>query len=166
MADRAPHAAVMCDCTALRKASRRISQLYDIALAPSGLKTTQRAILATIRRAGSLSVRELADRLVMDPGGLAHTLKPLMRDGLVASEADPADRRARLLRLTAAGARMLEQSDGGFEAAQAAFRKALGQGELAVLRRLLTLLASDEFDASFGEAVRARSARQQRADGA
>ena len=35
-----------CNCTALRKASRRISQLYDTALAPSGLKTTQRAILA------------------------------------------------------------------------------------------------------------------------
>ncbi len=33
-----------CNCTALRKASRRISQLYDTALAPSGLKTTQRAI--------------------------------------------------------------------------------------------------------------------------
>ena len=39
-----------CNCTALRKASRRISQLYDTALAPSGLKTTQRAILAQIGR--------------------------------------------------------------------------------------------------------------------
>src|ERR1700756_127217 len=29
-----------CSCTTLRKASRRISQLYDAALAPSGLKTT------------------------------------------------------------------------------------------------------------------------------
>ncbi len=26
-----------CHCTAIRKASRRISQLYDAALAPSGL---------------------------------------------------------------------------------------------------------------------------------
>ena len=39
-----------CHCAAIRKASRRISQLYDAALAPSGLKTTQRAILAQIRR--------------------------------------------------------------------------------------------------------------------
>ena len=31
-----------CNCTALRKASRRISQLYDTALTESGLKTTQR----------------------------------------------------------------------------------------------------------------------------
>lgn len=166
MSDETPHAAGMCDCTALRKASRRISQLYDSALAPSGLKTTQRAILATIRRAGTLSVRELADRLVMDPGGLAHTLKPLMRDGLVASEVDPADRRARVLRLTQEGARMLRRSDTGFEAAQTAFAKALGPEELAALRRVMHLLVSDEFVASFGEDVRARGAHQQQADGA
>ena len=39
-----------CHCTLLRKASRRVSKLYDIAMAPSGLKTTQHAILAQIRR--------------------------------------------------------------------------------------------------------------------
>ena len=40
-----------CSCTALRKATGRVSQLYDAALASSGLKTTQRAILAQIDRA-------------------------------------------------------------------------------------------------------------------
>jgi len=35
-----------CSCTALRKATRRVSQLYDAALEPCGLRTTQRAILA------------------------------------------------------------------------------------------------------------------------
>src|SRR5947209_371880 len=33
-----------CNCTALRKASRRVSQLYDEALAPCGLRVTQLAI--------------------------------------------------------------------------------------------------------------------------
>src|ERR1700732_4207193 len=45
-----PESEGRCHCTELRKASRRISQLYDTALAPSGLKTTQRAILAEIGR--------------------------------------------------------------------------------------------------------------------
>ena len=45
-----------CNCTALRKATRRISQLYDTALAPSGLKTTQRAILAQL--GSGLNLRE------------------------------------------------------------------------------------------------------------
>jgi len=47
----------------MRKASRRISQLYDTALAPSGLKTTQRAILAEIGRSEPTTVGALADAL-------------------------------------------------------------------------------------------------------
>jgi DNA-binding MarR family transcriptional regulator len=85
-------------CTALRKASRRISQLYDTALAPSGVKTTQRAILAQIGRSEPVTVA-LAEALVMDSGALAHTLKPLERDGLLAVAVDPADRRNRLTSL-------------------------------------------------------------------
>jgi hypothetical protein len=64
-----------CSCTALRKASRRISQLYDAALAPSGLKTTQRAILAQISRCESTKVGGLAEALVMDAGFKTTTRK-------------------------------------------------------------------------------------------
>ncbi len=71
--------------------------------APSGLKVTQRAILARIGRSEPTSVGELADGLVMDAGGLAHTLKPLVRDGFVTIAPDPQDRRNRLVRLTSAG---------------------------------------------------------------
>src|ERR1700739_317965 len=84
-----------CNCTALRKASRRISQLYDAALAPSGLKTTQRAILAQIRRSEPTTVGNLAEALVMDAGALAHTLKPLERDGLVSIDVAREARRTR-----------------------------------------------------------------------
>src|ERR1700761_1215718 len=100
-----------CHCTALRKASRRISQLYDAALAPSGLKATQRAILAQIRLSETATVGALAEAMVMDAGGLAHTLKPLIRDGLVAVGVDPQDRRNRLIRLTPTGKARLKQSD-------------------------------------------------------
>src|ERR1700687_6471239 len=72
-----------CHCTELRKASRRISQLYDTALAPSGLKTTQRAILAEIGRSEPTTVGALADALVMESGGLAHTLNPLPREKMI-----------------------------------------------------------------------------------
>ena len=80
---------IRCNCTALRKATRRISQLYDVVLAPSGLKNTQRSILAQISRSGSTTVGALAETLVMDSGALAHTLKPLKREGLIAIAADP-----------------------------------------------------------------------------
>jgi DNA-binding MarR family transcriptional regulator len=80
---------------------RRISQLYDTALAPSGLKMRQRAILAQISRSEPTTVGALAEALVMDSGALAHTLKPLEPDRLVAIEIDPDERHNRLITLTA-----------------------------------------------------------------
>jgi hypothetical protein len=52
-----------CNCTGLRKATRRLSMLYDLALEPSGLKITHRAILAHIDRSSPTSVGNLAEAL-------------------------------------------------------------------------------------------------------
>lgn len=138
-----------CHCTALRKASRRVSQLYDDALAASGLKTTQRAILAQLRRAGPLSISLLAEALVMDRGGLAHTLKPLQREGLLRLEQDPDDGRSRRVRLTEAGQRKLAETERAWAAAQAGFEQALGPEHAAALRALLAQLVVDDFQQVF-----------------
>jgi DNA-binding MarR family transcriptional regulator len=94
-----------CNSTALRKASRRVTQLYDEALASCGLRVTQFAILKQILRMGTPAMGELARTLVMDRGALTHNVKPLERDGLIETVADPADRRNRLIALTRAGRR-------------------------------------------------------------
>ena len=54
-----------CYGTALRKASRRVTALYDETLAPSGLRSTQFAILAEIvdRDEGPPTLNQLADDL-------------------------------------------------------------------------------------------------------
>ena len=148
-------AGLRCNCTALRKATRRVSQLYDEVLAPSGLKTTQRAILAEIRRSGPMPVRILADKLVMDPGGLAHTLKPLIRDGLVVNEVDPGDRRNRLISLTAAGRTRVKQSDHLWEEAQRSFEKTFGTARSSALREAVNLLISERFTDDFYAAMKA-----------
>src|SRR5260370_8443932 len=93
----------LCNCTALRKATRRVSQLYDSALEPCGLRATQRTILSQIARSGTPPLGELAEALVMDRGALTHNLKPLERDRLVEITVDPDDRRNRLISLTEAG---------------------------------------------------------------
>jgi DNA-binding MarR family transcriptional regulator len=138
-----------CNCTALRKASRRISQLYDAALAPSGLKTTQRAILAQISRSEPTTVGKLAEALVMDSGALAHTLKPLERDGLVDVAVDPDDRRNRLITLTQRGRAKLAETDALWAKAQRGFEAAFGRAESESLREALRLLTSDGFAATF-----------------
>jgi DNA-binding MarR family transcriptional regulator len=138
-----------CNCTTLRKASRRISQLYDTALAPSGLKTTQRAILAQISRSEPTTVGALAEALVMDSGALAHTLKPLERDGLVAVAIDPDDRRNRLITLTPVGRAKLAETDALWVKAQRGFEIAFGGAESESLRETLRFLVSDSFVATF-----------------
>ena len=144
-----------CNCTALRKATRRISQLYDTALAPSGLKTTQRAILAQIARSEPATVGRLAEALVMDAGALAHTLKPLERERLIAVAIDPSDRRNRMIKLTRLGRARLAESDALWAKAQTGFEAAFGRVKLEVLRQALKLLVSDRFSSTFEEALSA-----------
>src|ERR1700739_3110439 len=138
-----------CNCTALRKASRRISQLYDAALAPSGLKTTQRAILAQIRRSEPTTVGNLAEALVMDAGALAHTLKPLERDGLGPIDVDPDDGLNRVAKLTPAGNARLSESDRLWENAQRGFEAAFGRAKAEALRETMQFLISGEFVRAF-----------------
>ena len=142
-----------CSCTSLRKASRRVSQLYDAILAPSGLRITQRAILNHISRAGTPSVGELAADLVMDRGALAHNLKPLERDGYVRQGVHPHDRRNRVVSLTEKGRAKLRDSELLWARAQKKFDKAYGSSAAATLREALSLIASDKFIASFEGAV-------------
>ncbi|MEA3132625.1 MAG: hypothetical protein QOG17_471, partial [Gammaproteobacteria bacterium] len=68
-----------CTCGCLRKASRRISQLYDMALAPVGIKSTQYSILSEVARgsaSGPVTMCELAAAMVMDRSTLGHNLRP------------------------------------------------------------------------------------------
>jgi DNA-binding MarR family transcriptional regulator len=140
----------VCNCTALRKATRRVSQLYDSALEPCGLRTTQRSILMQIARSGSPPpLGELAEALVMDRGALTHTLKPLERDRLIEIRVDPEDRRNRLVALTAAGRRKIEQSTVLWKRAQAGFETAFGVGKSAALREALEFVVSEGFVTAF-----------------
>jgi DNA-binding MarR family transcriptional regulator len=147
-----------CNCTALRKATRRVSQLYDEALAPSGLKTTQRAILAQLGRSEPSTVGELAAALVMDAGALAHTLKPLERDRLVAVAVDPDDRRNRLISLTRQGRAKLAETDVLWAKAQAGFETGFGRVKSEALREALQFLVSDHFVSTFEKTLKGTTA--------
>jgi DNA-binding MarR family transcriptional regulator len=142
-----------CNCTALRKASRRVSQLYDGALASCGLRVTQLAILNQILRMGTPAMGDLARALVMDRGALAHNVKPLERDGLIETVADPADRRNRLIALTRAGRRKVAECERSWARAQERFEASFGARESAALRRALAFIASDGFLQAFQRPV-------------
>ena len=91
-----------CACLQLRKATRLVTQLYDEALRPLGLRSIQLPILVTLAARGALSVTDLADSLVLDRTTLIRNLQPLRRRGLIEVGRDEG-RRTRRVALTAAG---------------------------------------------------------------
>lgn len=100
-------ATLPCFSTAVRRADRLLNRIYDDALRPSGLATTQYALLETLARAnGSLAHGQLASRQEMAGTTLSRNLKPLLRDGLVAVEPG-VDRRTRLVTITPRGEEVL-----------------------------------------------------------
>src|ERR1051326_8615634 len=117
---------VGCTCLRLRKAARRITQIYDGYVEPFGLTITQFGLLAHLRVLDGISVGALAGELVMDPTTLTRNLGPLERKGLVRIEPDPADRRARNLHLSEAGREILRAARPAWARAQQHVEKILG----------------------------------------
>lgn len=148
-----------CNCTALRKATRRVSQLYDSVLVPCGLRSTQRSILIHIARAGVPTMGELAAALVLDRSALAHNLKPLERDGLVVIDVSVDDRRSRVVRLTKNGEDKLRQSTSLWQSAQDRFEHTYGTEKAEALRKTLNFIASAEFGDDFEGAELSMSRR-------
>ncbi len=133
-----PTVSSRCNCGALRRASRRLSQMYDAALAPSGLKSTQYAVLDEIgRREQPPTLRDLADTLVMDQSTIGQNLRPLERDGLVALEQDDNDRRRRFVKLTRKGRARLAAAQPLWRDVQATFETHFGAQQAAELRDVL-----------------------------
>ncbi len=114
-----------CACFSLRKATRRVTQLYDEALKPAGIRATQLTVLAATSSAGPISVNRLAERIVMDRTTLTRNLKPLERDGLLTVRPGD-DLRVREVSLTAKGRKTLDRAYPLWERVQARLREQLG----------------------------------------
>jgi DNA-binding MarR family transcriptional regulator len=137
----------VCNCLALRQASRHLTQFYDQLLASSGLRTTQFSILIRLRLAGPMTINALAKALVMDRTTLGRNILPLEREGLIDVVSGRADRRSKVLRLTKAGAARLRAARAGWTQAQAKFEAAFGGRRAAGLRALLQAVTATDLGA-------------------
>lgn len=97
-----------CLCFAAQRAARTLARRFDDALRPVGLTSWQFSLLMSLNRAEPATVGAAAAVLGIDRTTLTANLKPLERDGLVASAIDPADRRGRKLVLTEKGRKKLK----------------------------------------------------------
>lgn len=137
---------VTCNCAAIRQAARRVTRLYDQALAPAGLRITQYPILSWLSAVGPMTMNVLAGRMVMDRATLGHNLRPLEAQGLVTMRRGE-DRRSRIVALTETGARRLAEARPAWREAQKTFEAAFGADDAAALRTTMARLARLDFSA-------------------
>jgi DNA-binding MarR family transcriptional regulator len=133
-----------CNCLSLRQATRRVTQLYDQALAPLDLRATQFALLRAIERRGPIALNPLAEEMVLDRATLGHNVRPLQARGLVRLVVGK-DRRSREVSITRAGRATIAEACKYWRQAQRAFEDELGAGTSATLRAMLGRVAAAEF---------------------
>lgn len=152
-----PHdilAELACTHTALRQAARRLGQLYDEAVAPSGLKATQVGVLGQIAGVHDTGPREwptlqaLAERLAISISALTYALRPLVRDELVELRPDAHDGRTKRAVLTALGEARLREGIALWADANQRVELVLGSSA-AALRGLADDVISPEFLAAY-----------------
>ena len=125
-----------CACIRLRRAARALTQLYDDAMAPSGLHSTQFSLLRTLQRTGPMRITELAAAQLVDRTALSRNLDPLAARGLVAITAGR-DARTRDVAVTPAGQAALRAALPHWKRAQAQVARHLGMPELEALMATL-----------------------------
>ena len=135
----------MCNCGALRQAARRVTKLYDDALAPIGLGVNQFSILVRLNLVGPSTIQDLARLLVMDRSTLGHLLRPLEKRGFVTLEVSKQDRRSRMIALTEAGKAAVAKARPRWAAAQRRFEGKFGKEAALEFRTVLKEIATAEF---------------------
>ena len=115
-----------CMCSNFRRTTRALTQLYEQALRPVGLRATQFTILQALSRTGEISQNQLGRILAMDSTSLTRTLAIMVRQGWVA-ERSGEDRRERWLSLADVGQRQLDSALPAWEEVQSRLRGQLGE---------------------------------------
>ncbi|MFQ5652118.1 MAG: MarR family winged helix-turn-helix transcriptional regulator [bacterium] len=126
-----------CVCLNLRKTSRAITQVYDRALQPVGLRATQFAILVVAARAQTITITNLARHLVMDRTTLTRNLRPLGKQGWIKITRG-ADQRTRFISLEKGGEEMLARALPLWRKAQERFVNGLERDRFRVLLGVLS----------------------------
>jgi len=122
-------------CANFRRTARALTQMYEEALRPLGLRATQLTILQALSRAGEVSQWQLGEMLAMDSTSLTRTLAIMARKGWIAEQRGE-DRRERRIRLSAAGEAKLKRAVPVWEKVQSRLRRKLGKQKWESLLQL------------------------------
>lgn len=128
----------------LADAAERITRDHMNPLfAESGLQRGEFDVLASLRRSGEpymLSPTRLYEALMISSGGMTNRLDRLERAGLTERRPDPDDRRGKLIALTEAGRRVVDETIDRHVANEARLLSVLTSAEQETLNALLKKL--------------------------
>ena len=124
--------ATTCIAGRLRLLNRVVTNLYDDALRPFGVKLSQGNVLAVTAKLGVARPAEVCAILELDTSTLSRTVERMVANGWLEILPD-ADGRSHPFRLTAEGKRLMEKAIPAWEAAQAEAKKLLGTDGLRLL---------------------------------
>jgi DNA-binding MarR family transcriptional regulator len=119
--------------------SGRANQL----LADLDLKVRSYSVLSLACSGENPSQRELADFLSLDPSQIVSLVDQLEKRGAVTREADPRDRRSKVIAATAAGRRLYRAAAAIVRESEAQSMRSLSAAERDTLRSLLRRVAFD-----------------------
>jgi DNA-binding MarR family transcriptional regulator len=121
-----------CIAVRLRLLNRVVTNLYDDALRPLGLKISQLNLLVVTAKLGLAQPARVCDLLQLDTSTLSRNVERMRAKGWL--EVVPGeDARTQPFRLTARGRRLLERAVPAWEQAQQEAEELLGEGGVALL---------------------------------
>ena len=109
----------------LRLLNRVVTNIYDEALRPLDLKTSQLNILVAAGKQGLARPADICERLHLDTSTLSRNVERMKAKGWLEVVGDR-DGRAQPFRLTVKGRRLLKQAQPGWESAQRKVKNLLG----------------------------------------
>jgi DNA-binding MarR family transcriptional regulator len=119
-----------CLCGNVRMAARALTTVYDRFLEPAGLTASQLAVLWCVLGREPLTMREVAEVLVMDKTTVSRNLAALAGTGLVAIRPGE-DARVKMVRSTAKGRRTFTAALPRWKAAQGWVESQVGRAPFA-----------------------------------
>lgn len=124
--------ATTCIAGRLRLLNRVVTNLYDDALRPFGVKLSQGNVLAVTAKLGVARPAEVCGILELDTSTLSRTVERMVANGWLEILPDD-DGRSHPFRLTDAGKRLMEKAIPAWEKAQTEAKKLLGADGLELL---------------------------------
>ena len=126
----------------LWRAARAVEARVLGSIQTTGLCASDFGVLEALLHKGPLPVNVLGKKMLLTSGSITTSVDRLVERGLVARKDDPADRRVRVVALTAAGRRLIKSAFARHETHLAGVVGVLTPGERATLVALLRKLGT------------------------